>query len=78
MSNSSLQIQDADGQFHLFIKYDLLSVERSPVPSMPSDYRNKLSTVEIEDLVELHRSTIAQVQATNSRSISHKKKNQME
>jgi cytochrome c oxidase cbb3-type subunit 3 len=77
-SNSSLQIQDTDGQFHLFMKYDLRSVERSPVPSMPGDYRNKLSTVEIEDLVSYIVQQSPGSQATDSRSISHKKKNQIE
>jgi cytochrome c oxidase cbb3-type subunit III len=77
-SNSSLQIQDTDGQFHLFMKYDLLSVERSPVPSMPGDYRNKLSTVEIEDLVSYIVQQSPGSQGTDSRSISHKKKTQME
>ena len=77
-SNSSLQIQDTAGQFYLFTKSDLRSVQRSPAPSMPGDYRNKLSTVEIEDLVSyiVHQSPGSQ--ATDSRSSSHKKKNQME
>ena len=77
-SNSSLQIQDTNGQFYLFMKSDLRSVQRSPAPSMPGDYRNKLSTVEIEDLVSylVHQSPGSQ--ATDSRSSSHKKKNQME
>ncbi len=50
-NNSSLQIQDADGQFDLFMKSDLRSVERSPAPSMPVDYEQKLSAAEIDDLV---------------------------
>ena len=77
-SNSSLQIQDTDGQFHLFMKYDLRSVERSPVPSMPGDYRNKLSASEIEDLVSYIVQQSPGSQARDSQSISHKKKNQME
>lgn len=77
-NNSSLQIQDTDGQFHLFTKYDLLSVERSPVPSMPGDYRNKLSTVEIEDLVSYIVRQSPSSQVTDSRSIRHRKKTQME
>jgi cytochrome c oxidase cbb3-type subunit III len=75
-SNSSLQIQDADGQFHLFMKHDLLSVERSPAPSMPGDYRNKLSAVEIEDLVSYIVQQSPSSQAGDSRSSSHKKKHQ--
>jgi putative heme-binding domain-containing protein len=77
-SNSSLQIQDTDGRYHLFMKYDLLSEERSPVPSMPGDYRNKLSTVEIEDLVSYIVQQSPSSQATDSRSIGQKKKNQIE
>jgi cytochrome c oxidase cbb3-type subunit 3 len=50
-NNSSLQIQDADGQFYLFMKSDLRSVERSPAPSMPVDYEQKLGAAEIDDLV---------------------------
>ena len=50
-NNSSLQIQDADGQFYLFMKSELRSVERSPAPSMPVDYEKKLSAGEIDDLV---------------------------
>jgi cytochrome c oxidase cbb3-type subunit III len=77
-SNSSLQIQDADGQFHLFMKSDLRSVQRSPAPSMPGDYRNKLSTVEIEDLVSYIVQQSPSPQATDAQSTGHKKKNQMD
>jgi cytochrome c oxidase cbb3-type subunit III len=77
-NNSSLQIQDTDGQFYLFMKYDLQSVERSPAPSMPGDYRNKLNTVEIEDLVSYIVQQSPSSQVTDSQSTSHKKKNQME
>ena len=77
-SNSSLQIQDTDGQFHLFMKYDLQSVERSLAPSMPGDYRNKLSTVEIEDLVSYIVQQSPSSQVTDSQSTSHKNKTPME
>ena len=50
-NNSSLQLQDADGHFYLFMKASLNSVERSPAPSMPVDYKQKLSSTEIDDLI---------------------------
>jgi putative heme-binding domain-containing protein len=62
-NNSSLQIQDADGHFYLFVKSDLASIERSPAPPMPVDYKQKLSSTEIEDLVSyiVHQSSIPKV-----------------
>jgi len=76
-SNSSLQIQDTDGQFYLFMKSDLRSVQRSPSPSMPGDYQQKLSATEIEDLVSyiIHQSP--NPQATDAETTGHKKNNQM-
>jgi cytochrome c oxidase cbb3-type subunit 3 len=50
-NNSSLQIQDAEGRFYLFVKSSLRSIERSTAPSMPANYQQELSTKEIEDLV---------------------------
>jgi hypothetical protein len=44
-SNSSIQIQDAEGRFYLFVKSSLRSIERS------ANYQQELSTKEIEDLV---------------------------
>ena len=74
-NNSSLQMQDADGQFYLFMKSDLGSIERSPAPSMPVDYKQKLSSTEIEDLVSyiVHQSSIPQV--AGSKPTNNKKKN---
>lgn len=62
-NTSSLQLQDAEGQFYLFMKSDLRSTERSPAPSMPTDYKQKLSSTEIEDLVSyiVHESSIPKV-----------------
>jgi cytochrome c oxidase cbb3-type subunit III len=77
-SNSSLQIQDTDGQFYLFMKSDLRSVQRSPAPSMPGDYQQKLSATEIEDLVSYIVQQSPSPQATDAQSTDHKKKNQME
>ena len=49
--NSSIQIQDADGQFNLFLKSDIRSIERSRTLSMPVDYRQKFTSAEVENLV---------------------------
>ncbi len=77
-SNSSLQIQDTDGQFYLFMKSDLKSLERSPASSMPVDYQQKLSSAEIEDLVSfiIHQSPSSP--ATVSQPASRKKENGIE
>ena len=50
-SNSSIQIQNAEGRFYLFAKSSLRSIERSAGPVMPANYQQELSTKEIEDLV---------------------------
>ncbi len=72
-NNSSLQVQDPDGHFYLFLKSDLVSVERSQTPSMPADYKQKLSSTEVEDLVSyiVHQSSIPKVTATEA--ARHKK-----
>ena len=77
-SNSSLQIQDTEGQFYLFMKPDLRSMERSPAPSMPDDYQQRLSSSEIEDLVSyiVHQSPSSE--STVSESVRRKKENRME
>jgi len=49
--NFSLQMQTADGRFHLFDKADLKKIEHEPVTLMPSDYGSKLTTSELDDLV---------------------------
>ena len=49
--NFSLQLQTADGTFHLFQKAELQNVERQPKSLMPSDYGTILSASELDDLV---------------------------
>jgi putative heme-binding domain-containing protein len=49
--NFSLQLQDADGSFHFFMKSDLKSVEYEERSSMPADYGQRLSRSELNDLV---------------------------
>lgn len=70
-NNSSLQIQSADGQFYLLMKSDLGSIERSPAPPMPVDYKQKLSSTEVEDLVSyiVHQSSIPKT--TGSKPADH-------
>ena len=75
--NSSLQIQDADGRFYLFMKSDLGPIERSPAPSMPVDYKQKLSSTEIEDLVSyiVHQSSILKVTGSHPANNKQNKRN---
>jgi cytochrome c oxidase cbb3-type subunit III len=49
--NFSLQLQTKDGSFHFFEKSDLESVERPNQPLMPTNYRQRLSPDELNDLV---------------------------
>jgi len=71
-NNTSLQVQGADGQFYLLRKSDLGWVERLPAPSMPADYKQKLSAAEIKDIVSyiVHQSPIPA--ATAKQAASHK------
>lgn len=49
--NFSLQLLTKDGGFHFFRASDLEKVERSTQPLMPTNYRDRLSTDELNDLV---------------------------
>jgi cytochrome c oxidase cbb3-type subunit 3 len=49
--NSSMQLQDGNGQFYLLMKSSLVSVQRKAGSSMPLDYGNRLSRAELDDLV---------------------------
>lgn len=49
--NFSIQFQSKDGAFHLFEKSQLRSVERLNASSMPTDYGQRLSSSELDDLV---------------------------
>lgn len=49
--NSSLQLQDTDGRFYLLMKSSLVSVRRRAGGSMHIDYGQRLSIIEIDDLV---------------------------
>lgn len=49
--NFSLQLQTADGNFHLLRKSDLQSCERRDGSLMPANYRERLSDSELDDLI---------------------------
>jgi cytochrome c oxidase cbb3-type subunit III len=49
--NFSLQLQHRDGSFQFFEKSDLESVERSSRSIMPTDYRQRLSSDDLNDLL---------------------------
>jgi cytochrome c oxidase cbb3-type subunit III len=48
--NFSIQLQTKDGSFHFFQKSDLQGVEHTS-PLMPTNYRERLSSEELNDLV---------------------------
>ncbi len=49
--NFSVQLQTPDGNFHLFEKSELHSLEHQSKPVMPSDYGSRLTREEIDHLV---------------------------
>lgn len=49
--NFSIQLQTADGEFHLFVKSELERFARTPDSLMPTDYGATLSPSELNDLV---------------------------
>ncbi|HUY12124.1 MAG TPA: c-type cytochrome [Terriglobia bacterium] len=49
--NFSVQLQTADGAFHLLMKSNLAALHHGPRSLMPSDYASKLSASEIDDLI---------------------------
>lgn len=49
--NASLQLQDGDGRLYLLMKSTLVSVQRKMVDPMPTDYGQRLSSTELDDLV---------------------------
>lgn len=49
--NFSLQLQTADGTFHLLNRSELRSIEYQPRSLMPDDYGSRLSREELDDLV---------------------------
>jgi cytochrome c oxidase cbb3-type subunit 3 len=49
--NFSLQIQGADGVFHLISKSQIAKVDREPHSLMPEDYSTRLTPAEMDDLI---------------------------
>jgi cytochrome c oxidase cbb3-type subunit 3 len=49
--DASVQLQDGDGRFYLLMKSSLVSIQRKLGDPMPGDYGQRLSSVEIDDLV---------------------------
>jgi cytochrome c oxidase cbb3-type subunit 3 len=48
--NFSLQLQTSDGAFHFFQKSELTKIERGPQTFMPSDYKEKLSDKDLDNV----------------------------
>lgn len=49
--NFTLQLQTADATFHFFTKSELQSLEYQDHPLMPTNYAERLSRIELDDLV---------------------------
>lgn len=57
--NFSLQLQTKDGNFHFFQKSELHNIERRDQSLMPANYRDTLSSAELDDLVNYLMSALA-------------------
>jgi len=67
--NFSVQLQSQDGSFHFFQKSDLQKFEYSSQPLMPSNYGQRLSQDELNDLVSfLMGATSSHDKATSKRA----------
>jgi putative heme-binding domain-containing protein len=73
--NFSLQFQCKDGSFHFFQKSELRNVDRLETSLMPSDYGDRLSASELNDLISYLVSASANADSTTSRK---KKENDYE
>lgn len=69
--NFSVQFQSKDGSFHFFQKSELRSFERRDTSLMPTDYRDRLSSSELGDLVSF---LVSVSPDANKAGSSHKKK----
>lgn len=49
--NFSVQLQSKDGSFHFFQRSQLAKFDRLETPMMPTNYRDRLTAKEIDDLV---------------------------
>ncbi len=68
--NFSVQLQTRDGSFHSFQKSELQRLERVETSPMPNDYRDRLSSDELNDLVSFLMNTPPDA----SRARDHRKK----
>jgi cytochrome c oxidase cbb3-type subunit III len=62
--NFSIQFQSKDGAFHFFQKADLRNIELHETSLMPSDYGQKLSSTEVNDLVSFLMKSAPDVSST--------------
>jgi cytochrome c oxidase cbb3-type subunit 3 len=69
--NFSVQFQTKDGSFHFFQKSDLRNFERRDSSLMPTDYRDRLSSSELDDLVSF---LVSLTPDASKAAASHKKK----
>jgi putative heme-binding domain-containing protein len=69
--NFSVQFQTKDGSFHFFQKSDLRNLERGETSLMPTDYGDRLSSSEVNDLVSF---LVSATPDANKAVPSHKKK----
>jgi cytochrome c oxidase cbb3-type subunit III len=72
--NFSIQVQTKDGAFRFFQKSELRSVDRLDKSVMPTDYAQRLSSSEIDDLVSFLMKSAPEV----SRKIQRKKEDDAE
>ena len=73
--NFSVQFQARDGNFHSFQKSDLQKLEHIETSLMPSDYRDRLTSAELNDLVSFLMNSVPE--ASKARG-SHKKEDSAE
>lgn len=64
--NFSLQLQTKDGSFHFFQKAELQSVEYSSQSLMPTNYRERLNSAELSDLVKYLATTTSRTKTEAS------------
>lgn len=61
--NFSVQLQSADGAFYFLMKSDLEKLEYQALPPMPTDYGQRLSSKDLDDLVGYLQSMKSELQA---------------
>jgi len=69
--NFSIQIQTRDGSFHFFQKSEIQKLEHLDASLMPTNYGERLSAAELNDLVSYMMSVAPEASKTRT---THKKK----